>query len=110
MARHLKEQDDFINLIRSFAKHEAGQPTSLEKAMLRAEELVNAHYSNPTGELRSLVSTMGRSFCRLQLVEALREYDAGTGITARRFVAPSFREIREILNLATVHSVSKDLR
>jgi len=58
--------------------------------------------------LRRLVPTIGTFFTPLHLSEAFSLYDMKYQITKRRFVAPSFNELRHILNLAQVLAFSKD--
>ena len=49
------------------------------------------------------------TFLDLDLMSALAEYDAGMHITARKYVAPSFREVRHVLNLAVVRAAAPAL-
>lgn len=113
---HLKEEDHFVDFLLSTIRNEVGaavpgQPPPLERALARVQDLVEQHRAAPAdSELRRLLPHMGRLYVPLDLVGALREYDAGSGICARRFVPPSFRELREVLNLATAHAVARDLR
>jgi len=117
----LKEQDAVIELIRErTARYFAAAspaPASAAAACARAfaevEALLNAHCAagaaaeaaSSSSELARLCAGVGRVFLPLDLVGALRRYDASFHITERRFILPSFKEVREILNLATVSSL-----
>jgi IMP and pyridine-specific 5'-nucleotidase len=52
--------------------------------------------------LNSLVPTLGEFFTDLELIPALNEFDKEHCIRSRIYIAPSFSEIRHILNLAQV--------
>lgn len=103
---HLKEQDDFIDFIISL--HTTHTP---EEAMAKLERWVEEHRLKPErSTLKGLVHSVGQFFTHLPLVHSLREYDALTHLTSRRFVMPNFAEIRHILNIAQVHASAPQLR
>ncbi|KIX93932.1 uncharacterized protein Z520_10269 [Fonsecaea multimorphosa CBS 102226] len=58
--------------------------------------------SNPRSKLNMLVPTISAFFTPLALEDAFRYQDAKRAISSRRFVAPSFNDIRLILNTAQV--------
>jgi IMP and pyridine-specific 5'-nucleotidase len=121
MAR-LKEEDGLIDLIRSMMGPPAApNSSSVEQAFEAAGALLEAHRlhestglvaapGTPPSRLRVLCPSIGRVFVPLDLVGALREYDAGMHITKRRFVAPSFKEVRQVLNLSVLRAVAPTLR
>ena len=65
------------------------------------EDLIAEHCRDPQGSrLKQLVPSLGSFFHALPLRRAFEEYDAKYCITSRQFVAPTFNELRHILNLA----------
>ncbi|RPB23497.1 IMP-specific 5-nucleotidase [Terfezia boudieri ATCC MYA-4762] len=59
-------------------------------------------------KLRFLVPSVGTFFTPLALVDAFVAQDKRRAISSRRFVAPSFNDIRLILNTAQIMSLSRD--
>ncbi len=83
---------------------------TVRAAFAAAADLLSAHHSAPEGSrLRRLCPHVGPTFLDLDLMSALAEYDAGMHITARKYVAPSFREVRHVLNLAVVRAAAPAL-
>ena len=75
------------------------------------EELVNEHMRDPrNSRLKQMVPSVGRFFTPLPLRQAFVEYDAKYCITNRRFVNPTFNEIRHMLNLAQINALKDDLK
>ena len=73
------------------------------------EDLIAEHCRDPEGSrLKQLVPSLGSFFHALPLRRAFEEYDAKYCITSRQFVAPTFNELRHILNLAQVHALGRD--
>ena len=106
---HLKEDDELISYIRRIA--DPTRDGGVEAAFVAVQALLDAHRASPsTSELRQLCPSFGSVLLPLDLGRALREYDVGAAVTRRRFVAPSFRETREVLNLAVTHAVASRLR
>ena len=79
--------------------------------MIYFEELIEEHRSNDEANystqrdisrLKQYVPTVGRFFTSLPLHKAFKIYDDKYLISGRNFVAPSFNEIRHILNLAQI--------
>jgi hypothetical protein len=67
--------------------------------------LIDAHRRQPhKSRLSCLVPTVTRFFTELDLVKAYDFYNRKTRISSRMFVAPSFNEIRHMLNVAQVHA------
>ncbi|KAK4547521.1 hypothetical protein LTR36_000477 [Oleoguttula mirabilis] len=84
--------------------------------MKDVEDLINDHIAhqkgpNPTvSKLRLLVPSVGSFFTKLPLQEAFEWQDQKRFISSRRFVAPSFNDIRLILNSAQVMSLVRGSR
>ena len=98
----LKEQDALIDFIISM--HETCSP---EEAFAKVEKWVDEHRASPHGSaLSRLVPGMGSFLTPLPLTRALREYDAFSGLSRRRYVLPNFAEVRHVLNIAQVHALS----
>ncbi|KAI9291846.1 IMP-specific 5'-nucleotidase 1 [Neoconidiobolus thromboides FSU 785] len=82
----------------------------------RVEVLVEEHRKKTEQGIREhsrlhrLVPSVGNFFTDLPLKEAFLKVNAQQCISARRFVPPSFNEIRKILNVAQVQAVSNNLK
>ncbi|KAH6887953.1 IMP-specific 5-nucleotidase [Thelonectria olida] len=63
------------------------------------------HHMLPS-KLRMLVPTVGPFFTRLPLEAAFKYQDRKRNISSRRFVAPSFNDVRQILNSAQIMAVN----
>ena len=74
---------------------------SLREIFRRIEPLT---HPSRCSEMRELIPGVGRFHASLPLVDALQEYDSYTRLTQRRFVPPTFREIRHILNVAAIEA------
>ncbi|KAI9663337.1 MAG: IMP 5'-nucleotidase [Alyxoria varia] len=70
--------------------------------MLDVEALITDHLSNASNrsKLKLLVPSVGKFFTPLALHEAFLYQDSKRRISSRRFVAPSFNDVRSILNTA----------
>lgn len=67
-------------------------------------------YPNPRytlSRLRNLVPSIGRFFTKLPLSEAFLVEDERRGISKRRLVAPSFNDVRMILNMAQIMALTE---
>ena len=79
--------------------------------MQDVEEMINDHISqcksdaSAVSKLKLLVPSIGLFFTTLPLTEAFAFQDQRRFISSRRFVAPSFNDIRLILNTAQVMSL-----
>lgn len=84
--------------------------------MRDVEELVNDHIrhykrgAQTSSKLRLLVPSVGTFFTPLPLQDAFRFQDQKRFISSRRFVAPSFNDIRLILNTAQALSLVRSSR
>lgn len=84
--------------------------------MKDVEGLINDHIShqrgpNPTvSKLKLLVPSVGLFFTPLPLQDAFERQDRKRFISSRRFVAPSFNDIRLILNTAQILSLVRNSR
>jgi len=108
----LKENDDLLTLIREMViSPDFDLPMSLEDALAVVEKYIVDHIDDPeNSRLKCLCPNVGRFFCPLSLVDALHLYDKKTHLTKRKFVPPSFKEIRHILDIAQVHASSPHLK
>ncbi|CCX05211.1 IMP-specific 5-nucleotidase [Pyronema domesticum] len=83
-----------------------------KEIMQDIEELVKDHIqcdnagTPERSKLRFLVPSVGRFFTPLSLVKAFEIQDEKRAISSRRFVAPSFNDIRLILNTAQIISLA----
>ncbi|KAJ1458572.1 IMP-specific 5-nucleotidase [Pelagophyceae sp. CCMP2097] len=99
-------RDQFIEFVKGLLQHsfvlDALEATA-ESSWAYVEELIEEHRLEPRGSrLATAVPTVGTFFTRLPLAEAWLLYDAKNHISKRRFVSPSFNEIREILNMSQI--------
>ncbi|KAF2860327.1 IMP-specific 5-nucleotidase [Piedraia hortae CBS 480.64] len=78
------------------------------------ERLIAEHRSSAgsgaTSRLQALVPSIGQFFTQLPLQDAFEYQDAKRIISARRFVAPSFNDIRLILNTAQIMALVREAR
>lgn len=73
------------------------------------EDLIEEHRKDVVhSRLRRLVPTIGTFFTPLPLAEAFDMYNSKYQITSRKFIPPSFNELRHILNLSQVLAFTKD--
>ena len=59
--------------------------------------------------LRQLVPSIGHFFTRLPLRDAFLRYDARYSLSRRKFVSPTFNELRHIMNLAQIMALAPSL-
>lgn len=88
---------------------------SYEGTMKYFETLVDEHrnaYENKgsRSRLKEYVPTVGRFLTPLPMSQAFAIYDAKYSISKRRFVSPTFNEIRHILNLSQVMAIGPHLQ
>ncbi|KAJ3037626.1 IMP 5'-nucleotidase [Rhizophlyctis rosea] len=80
------------------------------------EDLIVDHMLHETNDLAelsrlsTLVPSIGRFFTPLPLKDAFLRQNAKRSIAARRFVPPSFNDVRHILNEAQVAAIAPSLR
>jgi IMP and pyridine-specific 5'-nucleotidase len=84
--------------------------------MVDVEALIADHITHqnkpgqPTSKLKLLVPSIGNFFTPLPLADAFKWQDSRRHISSRRFVAPSFNDVRLILNSAQVMSLVRSSR
>jgi IMP and pyridine-specific 5'-nucleotidase len=101
--------DPFVHCIKDMLNHgfvlDVMKTTSLQ-TMEYFEDLIHEHMRDPeNSKLRTMVPTIGKFFTPLPLRQALVEYDIKYCITNRRFVPPTFNEVRHLLNLAQINAL-----
>ena len=109
-ALRLKEQDDLVNLIRRYCKDNTGQhPNPVQAAFETIQGLLLEHHLTPsTSRLRTLCPSIRGVFLKLDLVRALEEFEHQecVHLSRRKYVPPTFSEVRSVLNLSVVHAVA----
>ena len=109
----LKEQDELINHIRRLYSdaRRAGEPDAARAAFAAAQAQLAEHFDAPAdSQVSRLCPSLNRVFLRLDLLAALAEVErAGARLCARRFVPPTFSEVRSVLNLAVVRAAAPTL-
>ena len=98
-------RDQLIQFVKELLRHSFvldALEESAEQTWSHVEELIDEHRKCESSRLKEAVPTVGSFFTPLPLARAWRRFDATYRISKRRFVSPSFNEIREILNLAQV--------
>ncbi len=79
--------------------------------MLDVERMIDDHIAHQTtfthnqSKLKLLVPSVGTFFTRLPLADAFRYQDKKRFISSRRFVPPSFNDVRLILNTAQLMGI-----
>lgn len=74
------------------------------------EELIDEHRITPKrSRLMEFVPSIGAFHTHLPLAAAFKIYDHKYSVTRRRFIPPTFNEIRHILNLAQVMAIGENL-
>lgn len=103
----LKEQDDFIAFINELASGYG----CMHKAFSIVSDLAyEMHHRPDDSVLKSLLPSMSKQFLPIDYIRAFKEYDVIERLSMRRFVPPSFRETRTIINHATIHSMATHLK
>ena len=97
--------NDHSKYDRSSGPHHKSLPWDLADLEKVAHEM-KAIVSGPS-KLKHLVPTVGKFFTPLALEEAFEYQDRQRRISFRRFVAPSFNDIRLILNSAQIMSLTQ---
>ncbi|KAI9224309.1 IMP-specific 5'-nucleotidase-domain-containing protein [Blastocladiella britannica] len=87
--------------------HYASIFASVEHLVL--DHMAEQHKKKPQSRLQMLVPTLGKFLTPLPLRDAFLEYDERSAMSQRRHVAPSFNEIRNILNSAQIIALAPDL-
>ncbi|RHY40457.1 hypothetical protein DYB38_002905 [Aphanomyces astaci] len=104
----LKEEDPLIELIREWIMAPIDESAGLQLSTLEVftlvEDMINEHVKIPHGSrLKKYIPKVKRMFMPLNLMDAVHAYDAVTHFSRRKRVPPTFKDVRHILNLATVH-------
>jgi len=127
MPAHLKEEDDLIAHIQRLVVG-ADRALRVREGFSEAQALMQEHHRAcpplvllgkhnvaegipPAGSsLEKVCPTVSPIFLELDLLTALDEFDCSHGLTQRRFVPPSFAEIRKVLNLSVVNAAARPLK
>jgi IMP and pyridine-specific 5'-nucleotidase len=112
-------KDSLIEWMKEMLNHSfvLDAQSSYPGTMKYFEKLINEHrdsYSkngiNHRSHLKEYVPSVGRFHTSLPLSTAFSMYDAKYSISKRRFISPTFNEIRHILNLSQVMAIGNTLR
>jgi IMP and pyridine-specific 5'-nucleotidase len=108
----LKESDPLFELILGWIMSAEWDMTlTIREAMVKAESLIKAHIENPQGsELSRKCPGIGMFFTELPLARALDYINTKVALEERRFVPPSFSEVRQIFNLAQVYALKDKVK
>lgn len=102
----LKEQDPLIELILEWIIHpenvSSGISLSVTEVFEMVEKMIYEYHFDQNLRLVKYLPHPPKFFLPLSLTEALHEYNSKTLLLHRRFIPPTFKEVRHILNLATV--------
>lgn len=108
-----EKRDIFIEWLKDMLNHSfvLNLPATYGETFTFVENLINEHRRNMIGsKLSQAVPGMGKVHTPLPLRKAYEEYDKKYFITKRKFIRPSFNEIRHIVNLAQVMEIGKNLK
>ncbi|OQR95712.1 IMP-specific 5'-nucleotidase [Thraustotheca clavata] len=109
----LKEEDPLIELIREWIMapidESAGLQLTIMEVFALVEEMINEHVTGGP-RLKKYIPKVRSIFVPLRLMDAVRIYDEFSHFSKRKRVAPTFKEIRHILNLATVHALAPSVK
>ncbi|ETV66923.1 hypothetical protein, variant [Aphanomyces astaci] len=111
----LKEEDPLIELIREWIMAPIDESAGLQLSTLEVftlvEDMINEHVKLPHGSrLKKYIPKVKRMFMPLNLMDAVHAYDAVTHFSRRKRVPPTFKDVRHILNLATIHAIAPTLK
>ncbi|TMW58503.1 hypothetical protein Poli38472_010062 [Pythium oligandrum] len=112
----LKEQDPLIEMIlegiMSPGHDTADMDVTITDIFQGVQDMMLEHHENPEGQtrLKKYVPSMKKVFLPLDLVSALKEYDAKKHLLARKRVPPTFKEVRHVLNLSVVNAIAGKLK
>jgi IMP and pyridine-specific 5'-nucleotidase len=86
-------------------------PQTYEDSFIFFEELINECLADPVRcRLKKYVPSVSKFFTPLNLRDAWLKYDSKYAVSERRHLAPSFNEIRHILNLSQVLAIGTNLQ
>lgn len=105
-------RDQMIEFIKGLLQHSFVLDALAESATnswKHLEELIDEHRECEDGSSRlaQAVPTVGQFFTSLPLAATWESFDAQYRVSRRRFVQPSFNEIRQILNEAQVRAFAE---
>jgi IMP and pyridine-specific 5'-nucleotidase len=106
-------RDALIDFMKEMLRHSfvLNMPESYHATMIYFEELFAEHCANPNdSRLGSFVPTVGKFLTPLRMREAYELYDQKYMMSKRLMVAPSFNEIRHILNLSQILAIGSNLK
>ena len=109
----LKEQDALIGFILEWILHPIdGRTLSVLEVFESIEQMITEYVKSDGAPCRltKYVPQSPKFFLSLPLVKAIQEYNINTHLLSRRYVAPSFKEIRHVLNLAVVDSIASHVK
>ncbi|ETV91144.1 hypothetical protein H310_14156 [Aphanomyces invadans] len=111
----LKEEDPLIELIREWIMAPIDESAGLQLSTLEVfalvEDMINEHVASPQGSrLKKYIPKVKRMFMRINLMDAVHAYDAVTHFSRRKRVPPTFKDVRHILNLATIRAIAPTLK
>mmetsp|Transcript_30485 Transcript_30485/g.59550 ORF Transcript_30485/g.59550 Transcript_30485/m.59550 type:complete len:408 (+) Transcript_30485:44-1267(+) len=103
----LKERDPLFELVLKWiTTAEWDMTLTLREAMAKAENLIEQHVENPTGsELSRKCPGISAFFTKLPLCRALDNLSKRVAVEERRFVPPTFSEVRQVFNIAQVYEM-----
>lgn len=107
------ERDDLIEWMKAMLYHSfvLDSTESYAGTMAYFEELIDEYRKSAEhSRLRQFVPTVGKFHTPLFISRAFDWYDTKYCITKRRFVAPTFNEMRHILNLSQVMAIGPKLK
>jgi IMP and pyridine-specific 5'-nucleotidase len=113
-----QRKDQFVEWIKGMLYHSfvlGNKTESYQQTMLYIEELIEEHRQKTEsgetgGRLKTLVPSIGYFHTAVPLKAAFDMYNDKYMVTARQHVAPTFHEIRHMLNLAQLMAINKNLK
>ena len=105
---HRRYAEIMLDVEHMIDDHSEFHPTSFPQALSSKSSPVEHQNVGTDGQskLKLLVPSIGMFFTRLPLADAFRYQDRKRFISSRRFVPPSFNDIRLILNTAQLMGVT----
>jgi len=103
----LKESDPLFELVLKWIlSSEWDMTLTLREALERCEALIASHIKNPLGsELSRKCPGIGKFFMELPLTKALDYIGQKVAVEQRKYVPPTFSEVRQIFNIAQVYAL-----
>ena len=110
---HRTEKDGLIAFIKETLHHSfaLNRPEGYRESIAEMEELFEEHWKRPKkSTLKMIVPSMGPTFTPLPMTKAFDMYNKKYAATGRKFVGPTFNEIRHMLNLAQIMGIGPRLK